>query len=208
MMAGRMIQRGKVYYLRYTGADGRRVMKRLATDKRVAEQLARRIQDEQDRIRGGWIDEKDVAYRAHAARPLSEHIETWRETMIHQGDTPKHADMTAGRVRRLIAVMFGARPNDIDGKRMTRPQQAQARETVDRLVAKARLLDITTERVQAALAKFRDSGRSAETCNHHRNAVRAFARWCKRTGRLRDYPLDGMTGFNAKEDRRHDRRTL
>jgi len=25
---------------------------------------------------------------------------------------------------------------------------------------------------------------------------------------LREYPLDGLTGFNTKEDRRHDRRTL
>jgi hypothetical protein len=96
--------------------------------------------------------------------------------MIHQGDTPKHADMTAGRVRRLIAVMFGAKPGDIDGKRMTRLQQAQARATVGQFVSKARLSDITTDRFQAALAMFRDSGRSAETCNHHRNVVHAFAR--------------------------------
>ena len=41
-MPGQLIQRGKVWYLRYTGADGRRTMKRLATDKRVAEQLARK----------------------------------------------------------------------------------------------------------------------------------------------------------------------
>ena len=38
--------------------------------------------------------------------------------------------------------------------------------------------------------------------------LRAFARWCWRTGRLRDQPLVGLTGFNAKEDRRHDRRTI
>ena len=104
--------------------------------------------------------------------------------------------------------MFGARPDDIDGKTMTRPQQAQARETIGRLVAKARLSDIATERVQAALATFRDSGRSAQTCNHYRACVRAFARWGRRTGRLREYPLDGLSGFNVKEDRRHDRRTL
>ena len=75
-------------------------------------------------------------------------------------------------------------------------------------MAKARLSDIATERVQAALATFRDSGRSAQTCNHYRAAVRAFVRWAKRTGRLRDYPFEGLTGYNVKEDRRHDRRTL
>ena len=38
-----IFQRGKVWYLRYSAADGKRTMKRLATDKRVAEQLTRSI---------------------------------------------------------------------------------------------------------------------------------------------------------------------
>ncbi len=79
---------------------------------------------------------------------------------------------------------------------------------IGRLVSKARLSDVATERVQAALATLRDSGRSAQTCNHYRAGIRAFARWTRRTGRLREYPLEGLTGFNVKEDRRHDRRTL
>ncbi len=196
------------WYFAYVDADGVRRTEKGCPDKAATEAMARKAESEAELRRRGIIDAKADQYAAHAARPLSEHIDAWRESMIHQDDTPKHADQTAGRVRRLIAVLFGARPNDIDGKRMTRPQQAQAREAVSRLVVKARLSDITPDRVQAALATFRDSGRSAETCNHHRNAVRAFARWCKRTGRLREYPLEGVTGFNAREDRRHDRRTL
>jgi integrase len=207
-MPGKLIQRGKVYYLRYTGADGRRTMKRLSTDKRVAEQLARKIEDEQDRIRGGWIDEKDIAYRDHGTRPLAEHIDAWRANLLHEEATCKHVDQAANRVRRLVAVAFGARPDDIDGKTTTRRQHAEARETVGRLVGKARLSDLDAERVQAALATPRSSGRSAETCNHYRAAVRAFARWAKRTGRLRESSLEGLAEFNAKEDRRHDRRTL
>ena len=196
------------WYIAYVDADGVRRTVKGCPDKAATEAMARKLESEADLRRRGIIDAKADQYAAHAARPLSEHVDAWRDTMIHQDDTPKHADMTAGRVRRLIAVIFGAKPNEIDGKRMTRPQQAQAREMIGRLVAKARLSDLATERVQAALATFRESGRSAETCNHHRNAIRAFARWCKRTGRLREYPLEGMTGFNAKEDRRHDRRTL
>lgn len=82
-----LILRGKVWYLRYTAADGKRTMKRLATDKRVAEQLARRILDEQDRIRGGWIDAKDLAYRDHEARPLAEHLADWH-TYLTARDRP------------------------------------------------------------------------------------------------------------------------
>jgi integrase len=44
--------------------------------------------------------------------------------------------------------------------------------------------------------------------NHHRNAIRAFVIWAWKDGRIGDDPLLGLAGFNAKEDRRHDRRTL
>ena len=103
-MAGTLIQRGKVWYLRYTGADGRRTMKRLATDKRVAEQLARKIEDEQDRIRGGWIDEKDLAYRDHEARPLADHVRDWHADLLAKGDTADHAELSRARVTRLIEL--------------------------------------------------------------------------------------------------------
>jgi hypothetical protein len=99
-----LIQRGKVWYLRYTGADGRRTMKRLSTDKRVAEQLARLILDEQDRIRAGWIDAKDLAYREHEARPPVEHLADWHSYLTAKGSTVKHADLATYRARRVIKM--------------------------------------------------------------------------------------------------------
>ncbi len=201
-------KRGRVWYYRYVDADGVKRSRKGCTDRRATEELARAADAEAAKIRAGLVDVKDLARRDHQARPLSEHLTAWRDAMLNQGHTPKHSDQSADRVRRLIAVMFGARPDDIDGKTMSRPRQEQARATIDRLVAKAKLSDIATERVQAALATFRDSGRSAQTCNHYRACVRAFARWAWKTGRLRDNPLVGLTGYNAKEDRRHDRRTI
>jgi integrase len=67
---------------------------------------------------------------------------------------------------------------------------------------------LTGDRVQDGLATFRDSGRSLETCNHYRRAIRGFAQWGFKNGRLRENPLLSLSGFNAKEDRRHDRRTI
>jgi len=58
------------------------------------------------------------------------------------------------------------------------------------------------------LATLKVGGRALATCNHHRAAIRAFSRWAKEDGRLRDDPTAGVSGYNAKEDRRHDRRTL
>src|SRR5262249_44105774 len=72
----------------------------------------------------------------------------------------------------------------------------------------ARLSHLTAERVQSALRRLREEGRSLATCNHHATAVCAFAKWCYDTHRLREYPLRGVEKFNAKEDRRRDRRTI
>ena len=67
---------------------------------------------------------------------------------------------------------------------------------------------LTHDRVQEALKALRDEGLSLQTVNHHRTAIRAFSKWCWKSGRTRTDSLAGVTGFNAKEDRRHDRRTL
>jgi integrase len=207
-MPGQMIRRGKVYYLRYTDANGRRTMKRLATDKRVAEQLARRIEDEQDRIRGGWIDEKDVAYREHAARPLAAHLDAYAAHLADKGRTEAHIDLTISRARRVVALFRGARLSDIEPANSSVAELARTSARLAEWLAPARLSDLTAERVQAALATLKDGGRSLATCNHHATAISGFAKWCFNTHRLREHPLRGVERFNAKEDRRHDRRTI
>jgi integrase len=58
------------------------------------------------------------------------------------------------------------------------------------------------------LATLRGEGRSLGTCNHYRTAIKAFSKWCHDTHRTREDNLRGVEGFNAKEDRRHDRRTI
>ncbi len=209
MMPGQLIQRGKVWYLRYTDSDGRRTMKRLSTDKRVAEQLATRIDDEQDRIRGGWIDQKDLTYRDHQARPLSEHFSAYADHLASKGATPKHIELSTGRARRVVAIILGAKLADIDPpKNAKRSELAGYETTLTKWVAPARLSDLTAERVQKSLATLRGEGRSLGTCNHYRTAIKAFAKWCYDTHRTKEDALRGVRGFNAKEDRRHDRRTI
>jgi len=174
----------------------------------VTEEIARAAESEAAKIRSGLVDPKDLAYHKHAARPLAEHFAEWQDALVHQGHTAKHADQSSNRARRLVSVMFGAQPDEVDAKRMTRRQCDEARERIGRLVGRARLSDLSPAKVQSVLAQFRDTGRSLQTCNHYRAAVRAFCRWAWKDGRLRDNPLIGVTGFNVKEDRRHDRRTV
>ena len=58
------------------------------------------------------------------------------------------------------------------------------------------------------LLQLKSEGRSNATANHHRNAIRSFAKWLYDTHRVREPILRGTKGYNVKEDPRHDRRTI
>jgi hypothetical protein len=180
-MPVKLLLRGNVYYARYTDAvDGRRRMERLSTDKRVAEQLARKIEDEQDRIRGGWIDEKDLAYRDHAAKALVEHLEDFRRALVAKGDTAKHAQVTAYRARRVIELMKARRISDLS-------------------------LSGALEALQSLRAREKFN---QQTINHYIRAVKAFSRWLWKDKRAREHHLAHLATADPEPDRRYIRRAL
>jgi integrase len=172
-------KRGKTWYFKFVDGDGRPVERRGCSDRRATGDLARSAEAEAARIREGVLDPREIGYRQHEARPLKIHLESWHAALLAKGTTMKHADLYRSRARRVLD-----------------------------LVKMARLSDLQPSRIQAALALLRDSGLSLETCNHYRAALRAFVRWCRADGRLRDDPMLGVTGFNAEEDIRHERRVL
>src|SRR5262249_45777748 len=102
----------------------------------------------------------------------------------------------------------GAPLAEIEPANSAAAERARASQALREWIALARLSDLTAERVQSALRRLREEGRSLATCNHHATAICSFAKWCYDTHRLREYPLRGVEKFNAKEDRRHDRRTV
>ena len=202
-------KRGKVWYYRYVDADGVRQTARGCTDKRATEELAHAAEAKAAKIRAGLVDPKELAYRDHAARPLAEHLTAWAESLASKGATPKHIELSTGRARRIVAIIRGARLADIDPPKNTkRADLPDFEKRLAEWVAPVRLADLTAERVQQALATLRAEGRSLATCNHYRTAIKVFAKWCADTHRTRDDVLRGVKGYNAREDRRHDRRTL
>ena len=107
----------------------------------------------------------------------------------------------------LVAVVMGQPAAVVAARR-----KAANRELAAKLIRpsneSARLADLTPERIQAALAAIASVGRAAQTVNHYRAATRAFCRWARGLGRLRDNPAEGVTGLNVERDRRHRRRVL
>jgi integrase len=51
-------------------------------------------------------------------------------------------------------------------------------------------------------------GISTQTANYYLASVKQFCRWAVRDGRAAESPVAHLTGWNARTDRRHDRRAL
>ena len=110
---------------------------------------------------------------------------------------------------RVVALIKGAKLADIEpSKPATKKGVAKARAELQKRVASALVSDLSTEKVQNALARIRGEGRSLQTCNHHRNAIKSFVKWLYETHRIRENILRGVAGYNVKEDPRHERRTV
>jgi len=184
-------KRGKVWYFAFVEADGVRREHRGCSDRRETERLAAAAEAEAAKVRAGFVDARDLGLRDHAARPIGEHLDAFLAHLEAKGSSPKHVALTIQQARRLLA-----------------------------LAGVERLADLSAEGVQAALKTLRDGapaeadpakrekGLSLGSCNSYRTAVRGFSKWCLDSGRTRDHALRGLAGFNAREDRRHDRRTL
>ena len=203
-----VFKRGKNWVFRYYDANGRRVYQTGCPDKRKTEEMAALAKASVARIRSGLSDPKQEGYQLHATCPVATHVAEWMKATTAKATTPKHAKLFTDRASRVVAVVVGARLDEIEAKKTTRANVAGARAAMDKWLDLARLSDLTGDRVQAALATLRREGRSLATCNHHRAAIKAFSKWCHDTHRTREDALRGVKGFNAKEDRRHDRRTV
>jgi site-specific recombinase XerC len=90
---------------------------------------------------------------------VPEHLEDYRLDLIARGDTARHVKNTVSVIKRLLS-------------------DAQVE----------MIGDISPDKVQAAVGRIRAKGRSARTCNHALEAVKAFTRWLADSGRLKDYP--------------------
>ncbi|MGO9598822.1 MAG: site-specific integrase [Isosphaeraceae bacterium] len=196
------------YVIVYRDENGKLHKKTGATDKQVTERIARDIENRMALRREGTVDPKAEAYRDHEALPLAYHLAAWIKALEAKGTTPKHSRLFSDRARRVVALVLGATLADIEPGKPTKKNIERAETALTKWVKSARLNHLTADRVQSTLAALRAEGRSLATCNHHRAAIRAFSKWLHETHRTRENALRGVKGFNAKEDRRHDRRTL
>ena len=171
--------------------------------------MASYSETEATRVRLGLSTTKDEARRRQASRTMTEHLDDWHRSLLAKGNTEKHTTLFLDRARRVCALIKVRCPEDIEApKSASVGEREKATKHVDSLLSVVRISDLTSDAVQRVLAILKAGGRSLATCNHHRAAIRAFSRWAWRDGRVCEDALAGVTGFNARDDRRHDRRTI
>ena len=201
-------KRGPVWYIRYTDEHGRSVERKGSRSKRVAQEMATEAESLANRIRQGLLDPAELAARKEAGRPLYEHLMDWFRSMYDRELSYNHIGLSHYRAMAVAAIIAGAGVAELHRRNMTADEKE-----VMQAALRARLLAVpasflTRDAIQAALAKVRKAGASAQTANHYRSAIRAFCRWMVESGRMRSNPVAGVKPYRADSDRRYERRPL
>jgi integrase len=175
-----VFKRGKKYLASFRKADGAWTSRVAGSDKGEAERLAAFWEGEAKLRREGLIDPRADAYKAANDAKLAEHIDGYEADLIAKGRTAKHAELTAGRVRLLLA--------SVDGIGDIRPAAVNS--------ALKQLKD--------------SRGLSMQSASHYLRAAKLFSRWLWKDGRTREDALAGLSVKTsiAKADRVRQRRAL
>ncbi len=172
-----VIKQSQKYHTRLTDADGIKRTIPLFRDKTASQQQAAQLVKEIELAKAGVIDR----YKEHRKRPLTEHLEDFRQSLLAKGNTAKHAAQTVYRVKRIV-----------DGCKFTFWN------------------DIQPSKVQRYLAGLRDSQEcmSAQTSNYYLKSIKQFCKWMVQDGRAGASPLEHLRAINARTDKRRERRAL
>ncbi len=127
--------------------------------------------------RWGLIDVKATA----AGKPLADHLNDFRDSLLAKGSTPKHAEVTRARVQALF---------DVCGFK--------------------HWSNLNSAAVESGLATMREPGderraHGKQTHNHYVTVVKQFCRWMVRAGRATQNPLEYVHKLNAAEGKRERR---
>jgi len=170
-------KQSKCWYVKYRDADGIEQRVKGYPDKDATRQMAARLAKETALAEEGVVDR----YKAHRTRPLREHIEEFRQSLLAKGNTPDYVKTVLARLTRIVEGCGFVRWDDIQASR-----------------------------IQRYLAGLRDgeNGISAQTFNFYLQASKQFCKWMVLDRRATESPVRHLKGLNVKLDRRHDRRPL
>jgi integrase len=172
-------KRGRVWYYRFTDADGVKRERKGCTDKRATEELAHEAESEAAKIKAGLVDPKALRIAEANREPIEAHLDAFLASLTQAGRKAKHVNNTRAAINRVLSL-------------------AKIR----------RLPDLTPSAIVPALARLKDQGFAPRTVEAHIIAVKSFSRWAWRDGRAADYALVGLVKPGGPMERRRVRRAL
>ena len=134
----------------------------------------------------GLVDSRRLA----ASKTLSDHLDDFKAALSARGGTPAHVTLTEARARRVL-----------EGCGFTHWSKV-APGAVHTFIAELR------RDKKDANDKVTKRGISAASANYYRQSVGAFCRWMVRDGRASENPIAHLPTWNARADKRHERRAL
>jgi integrase len=177
-VGGRKVKKQSTcWYVKYRDADGLERRVKGYPDKEATRQMAARLEKETALAHEGVVDR----YKEHRGRPLSEHLEDFRQSLIAKGNTKGYVDTILARATRIVEGCKFVRWDDIQASQV--------------------------QRYLAALREGEDDI-SAQTFNFYLQAIKQFCKWMVQDQRAMESPVGHLKGLNVKVDRRHDRRAF
>ena len=155
------------------------------TDKRLAERIAQRWEDEATARRTGLVDVRAEAIAAHESRPLSDHLADFVSYLSAKGTTDQTIAAAEARINLIITHSKAERIGD--------------------LTPSVVLAAIQHARIPG---KVTPDGISNKTATHYVRAIKSFTRWLVRDKRTATDELAHLAGFNEATDRRRVRRDV
>ena len=173
-------KRARNYSIDYQDENGtQRTVSSGTSDKRLAEQIKRKLVDRVRAVREGLIDPSESRLRSEADRPLAQHVDEYLEACRGRGQAPSGLREKTRHLRWLVKVMTGRS-----------------------------LAEVRADELDLRLTALADSGAGARSVNIRLEAANALMNWCVRNGRLHNNALRVVPRRNQVTDRRRVRRAL
>jgi len=189
------------------------------TSKRATEAMAKRINDLVSCRASGdsltpdlqsWIDNlpdkllrKFVSWglldtqRAHTGKPITEHLQAWKQHIIAGGKTAKHADTQHNRVSSIFDQCGFIVFNNISASKL--------QQEISKLNKTIKVRNKKTKKLEDKII----GEASKATKNYYLKACQQFCRWMVKDGRATQNPLEHLSPNKIKKgDEEHPRRVL
>ena len=171
---------GRRWRIWYIDRHGKRRWGTGHADKRASQKLADELEQEERRIREGLVDPGTKERQAAASVKPTYLVDLWRESIINNGSTEKHARHQAGAVLRVLEMASVVTISNVD-----------------------------PDAIGAAVKSMRDQ-QSIRTGNHALAAVKQFFRWLYLTDRIKEVPraFGKLKRVSVERARKRQRRAL